>query len=67
MLRELRKRAEGRMIILPGGGVTSTNAARILRLTGCTEIHASASEVIDGKKITSAARVAAILQAIQSI
>jgi copper homeostasis protein len=67
MLRELRKRAEGRMIILPGGGVTPTNAARILRLTGCTEIHASASEVIDGKKITSAARVAAILQAIQSI
>ena len=67
MLRELRKRAEGRIIILPGGGVTPANAARILRLTGCTEIHASASETIDGKKITSAARVAAIQQEIQSI
>ena len=65
MLRELRKRAGERIIILPGGGVTPANAARTLRLTGCTEIHASASEVIDGKKITSAARVAAILQAIQ--
>ena len=64
MLRELRKRAAGRILILPGGGVTPANAARILRMTGCTEIHASASEVIDGKKITSAARVAAILQAI---
>ena len=65
MLRELRKRAGERILILPGGGVTPANAARTLRLTGCTEIHASASEVIDGKKITSAARVAAILQAIQ--
>ena len=65
MLRELRKRAGERIIILPGGGVTPANAARTLRLTGCTEIHASASEVIDGKRITSAARVAAILQAIQ--
>lgn len=65
MLRELRKRAGERIIILPGGGVTPANAARTLRLIGCTEIHASASEVIDGKKITSAARVAAILQAIQ--
>lgn len=65
MLRELRKRAGERILILPGGGVTPANAARTLRLTGCTEIHASASEVIDGKKITSVARVAAILQAIQ--
>ena len=65
MLRELRKRAGERILILPGGGVTPANAARTLRLTGCTEIHASASEVIDGKRITSAARVAAILQAIQ--
>ena len=66
MLRELRKRADGRIIILPGGGVTPVNATRILRLTGCSEIHASASEIIDGKKITSATRVAAILDAISS-
>ena len=30
MLRELRKRAAGRIIILPGGGVTPQNAGRIL-------------------------------------
>jgi copper homeostasis protein len=64
MLRELRRRAAGRILILPGGGVTPDNAARILARTGCTEIHASASETKNGKKITSAARVAAILQAI---
>ena len=65
MLRELRKRATGRIIILPGGGVTPRNAGRILAMTGCTEIHASASETIDGKKVTSAAKVAAILNSIE--
>lgn len=64
MLRELRKRASGRIGILPGGGVTPQNAARILALTGCTEIHASASGIIDGKRITSLETVSAILQAI---
>ena len=64
MLRELRKRAAGRIGLLPGGGVTPQNAARILALTGCTEIHASASGIIDGKRITSLETVSAILQAI---
>ncbi len=66
MLRALRQRARGRILILPGGGVTTENAARVLAGTGCVEIHASASETIDGKKITSAAKVAAILQAISA-
>ena len=65
MLRELRKRAAGRIIILPGGGVTPRNAGRILAMTGCTEIHASASETLDGKKVTSTAKVAAILNSIE--
>jgi copper homeostasis protein len=64
MLRELQKRAAGRIGILPGGGVTPQNAARILAQTGCTEIHASASEIIDGRRITSPETVSAILQAI---
>ena len=66
MIRELRRRADGRILLLPGGGVTPDNAAQILSLTGCTEIHASASETLSGKKVTSAARVAAILTAIES-
>jgi copper homeostasis protein len=66
MLRALRQHARGRILILPGGGVTPENAARVLAGTGCVEIHASASEMIDGKKITSAAKVAAILQAISA-
>ena len=63
-LRELRRRARGRILILPGGGVTPGNAARILERTGCTEIHASASVSIDGNKVTNASLVASILQAI---
>lgn len=64
MLRKLRRRARKRIGILPGGGVTPENAAHILKRSGCTEIHASASVSIDGKKVTDARRVAAILQAI---
>lgn len=64
MLGELRRRARGRIGILPGGGVTPGNAAHILTATGCAEIHASASVSIDGKKVTDANRVAEILQAI---
>ena len=64
MLRELRRRARGRIGILPGGGVTPGNAARILAETGCAEIHASASVTLAGKKVTDAGRVAEILRAI---
>ena len=67
MLRELHRRARGRIGILPGGGVTPQNAARILTLTGCTEIHASASETIDGKRVTSAAKVTLIRKAVENL
>lgn len=67
LLRELRKRAGGRILILPGGGVTPENAARVLLSTGCTEIHGSASEIKEGKKVTSAAMVAALLQTIRNM
>lgn len=65
LLRELHRRAKGRIVILPGGGVTPENAARILAETGCTEIHASASDIVDGRRVTSAGKVAAILEAIK--
>ena len=65
-LRELHQRARGRIIILPGGGVTPENAANILSFTGCREIHASASVAADGKKMTSTVLVEAIIQAINA-
>ena len=63
-LRRLNRRARGRIVILPGGGVTPANAAPILVRTGCTEIHASASETVNGNKVTSAEKVAAILRSL---
>ena len=42
LLKELVQQAGERIIIMPGCGVNSSNAARILKETGATEIHASA-------------------------
>lgn len=65
VLRQLVALAHGEIIILPGGGVNSRNARRILTETGATEIHGSCSEVIpDGSRQTSAAEVAAVLATI---
>jgi len=62
LLQELNRRAS--LILLPGGGVNAHNARRILELTGCTELHASASTLQpDGRKVTDAKKVAAILAA----
>ncbi len=61
LLKELQVRAAGRIGILPGGGITPENARAILDGTGCTELHASASIKKEGRKVTSAALVSAIL------
>ncbi len=63
LIRALNRRAAGRILLMPGSGVQPANAARILRLTHCREIHGSATL---GGSVTSAATVAAILQTIQS-
>lgn len=40
-IRELQERFADRMEILPGGGVSSSNASRILEATGCKQLHGS--------------------------
>lgn len=42
LLKKLVEQAAGRIIIMPGAGVNPDNAAAILRLTGASDIHASA-------------------------
>lgn len=44
LLRRLNDQAAGRIVILPGGGVSPANAAAILRGTGCRELHGSLRE-----------------------
>ena len=46
LLGELVEQADGRIIIMPGCGVNSNNAARILQATGANEIHASARKSV---------------------
>ena len=46
LLKELVEQADGRIIIMPGCGVNSGNAAEILNATGATEIHASARKSV---------------------
>ncbi|MBO7194270.1 MAG: copper homeostasis protein CutC [Bacteroidaceae bacterium] len=46
LLKELVEQAAGRIIIMPGCGVSSANAAVILKATGATEIHASARKSV---------------------
>lgn len=57
LLHELNKQADGRIIIMPGGGVNEKNARLILDQTGCMEIHGSCSS---GSSVTSAERVSQV-------
>ena len=65
MLRELQRRAH--LTILPGGGINANNARRILELSGCRELHASASITLMGRKVTDAKKVADILSVTQDL
>ena len=65
MLRELQRRAH--LTILPGGGINANNARRILDLSGCRELHASASTTLMGRKVTDAKKVADILSVTQDL
>jgi len=70
VLRQLVQQASSRtstLSILPGGGVNSANAHRILSETGATEIHGSCSALLpNGQRQTSPDEVRAVLQAINS-
>lgn len=40
-LRILQQQSAGRIAVMPGGGVTTENAAKILAETGCRQLHGS--------------------------
>ncbi|XP_060068496.1 copper homeostasis protein cutC homolog [Ylistrum balloti] len=42
ILCDLVKQAKGKVIIMPGGGITSHNISRIIQGCGCSEFHCSA-------------------------
>ncbi len=49
LLRQLHLQAQGRIIVLPGCGVTARNARRIIEGTGCRELHASAKTMAESR------------------
>ncbi len=63
LLRQLHDLSDGRLIIMPGGGVNTNNARLILDQVGTTEIHGSCS---GGTGVTDAAVVRQILSSLES-
>lgn len=47
-IAELVKAADGRVSLMPGGGVTEENIGEIVRATGVREIHLSARHAVSG-------------------
>jgi copper homeostasis protein len=43
VIRHLHEQAAGRIIIMPGSGIRSTNISEIISFTGCQEVHSSAT------------------------
>lgn len=55
LIRELVTQADGRIIIMPGSGVRSSNIAELARYTGATELHSSARHTLpSGMRYTQA-------------
>lgn len=49
LISQLVKRAAGRIVVMPGGGIRERNVARILEHTGAAEIHVSASGTVSSR------------------
>jgi copper homeostasis protein len=47
LLAALQKQAAGRIIIMPGGGITQRNARKIVDATGVSEVHLSARSSVE--------------------
>lgn len=48
LIAELVKRGGSRLSVMPGGGITERNLAKVLKHTGAREIHGSASTTKEG-------------------
>jgi copper homeostasis protein len=49
LIAALRQQAAGRIIVMPGGGITVRNAHKIVAATGVTEVHLSARSSVESK------------------
>ncbi|RDV17241.1 copper homeostasis protein CutC [Pontibacter diazotrophicus] len=49
LIRELNKRAAGKLIVMPGGGVNPSNIRELVAETGVSEVHASVRKPVESK------------------
>lgn len=47
LIAELQKRAAGRIIVMPGGGISPRNIQKIVSTTSVTEVHLSARRTVE--------------------
>jgi copper homeostasis protein len=48
VIAALAQQAGGRIVVMPGGGITERNIGRIIQASGAAEIHASGRKTVDG-------------------
>ncbi len=56
-LKELSLLADGRIEILPGGGVRASNVRELITSTGCRQVHSAVREVAVDTSIQETAKV----------
>jgi len=49
LIAELVRRASGRIVVMPGGGITDRNVGRVIAHTGVREVHFACSAPADGR------------------
>ncbi len=47
LIAELVRRAAGRIIVMPGGGITERNVAKVVSETGVSEVHFGGGEAVE--------------------
>lgn len=51
LIRELNARAEGKLIVMPGGGVSPDNVRELVSRTGVSEVHASVRKSVESNML----------------
>jgi copper homeostasis protein len=49
LIVDLVNRAAGRIVVMPGGGITDRNVGRVVAATGVTEVHFGGGESVEGR------------------
>ena len=51
LIVELVRRSAGRIVVMPGGGITARNVARIAAVSGASELHFASLEPCEGRML----------------